>query len=295
MKVIIPMSGFGKRFLDAHYERPKPLIRVDGKPIIEHVISMFPSGQDFIFICAKEHLNDTDMESVLKRVAPRSKIISIPQHSYGPVFTVKHIFDEILDDEDLLITYCDYYMEWDFEDMIKKVKEGDFAGAVPSYTGFHPHLLRRELYGGVLVEDGVMKDYMEKHSFTYNPEESHHSVGAYYFSNGKLFKKYAEELYNSNIRHDGEAYVSMIYYLYLRDGHKIYVPEAKKFMQWGTPTDLEEYESWSRHIHKELGREKGKTDIPEEREKYVKIPYDENSEEFKKCYTYWKYYFLNTK
>ena len=34
MKIIIPMSGIGKRFIDAGYKDPKPLISVDGVPII---------------------------------------------------------------------------------------------------------------------------------------------------------------------------------------------------------------------------------------------------------------------
>lgn len=293
MKIIIPMSGFGKRFLDAGYIQPKPLLEVNGKPIIEYVVSMFPSDSEFIFICSKEHLATTNMETILKNSTPNATIVSIPSHSLGPVFAMTYILDYIHDNEEVFVTYADYYMEWNFNDFIKKIKEGNFAGAVPSYTGFHPHLLRRELYGGILAENGIMKDYLEKHSFTFNPEESHHSAGAYYFNKGGLLKKYVKELLDSNLRHDGEAYVSMLYYLYLRDGHKIYVPEVKKFMQWGTPTDLEEFESWSRYFYKMLDKEKPHTDIPENRERYIKIPYGEDSKEFKDSCKYWLEYFTN--
>jgi len=51
MKVIIPMSGIGNRFLNAGYTEPKPLIEVDGSPMIYHVIDLFPGETDFIFIC----------------------------------------------------------------------------------------------------------------------------------------------------------------------------------------------------------------------------------------------------
>ena len=53
MQIIIPMSGFGERFRRAGYSIPKPLIEVDGKPIIQHVIEMFPGEEKFIFICKK--------------------------------------------------------------------------------------------------------------------------------------------------------------------------------------------------------------------------------------------------
>ncbi len=50
MKVLIPMSGIGRRFLEAGYTDPKPLILVDGKPMIHHVIDLFPGETDFFFI-----------------------------------------------------------------------------------------------------------------------------------------------------------------------------------------------------------------------------------------------------
>ena len=56
MHIIIPMSGIGKRFIDAGYTDPKPLIVVDGKPIIEHVCNLFPGENKFTFICNAKHL-----------------------------------------------------------------------------------------------------------------------------------------------------------------------------------------------------------------------------------------------
>ena len=43
------MSGVGQRFIEAGYEVPKPLIVIDGKPIIEHVCDLFPNGQLFLY------------------------------------------------------------------------------------------------------------------------------------------------------------------------------------------------------------------------------------------------------
>jgi NDP-sugar pyrophosphorylase family protein len=41
MKVIIPMAGFGNRFVEAGYRDPKPLITVNGKRILEYICGMF--------------------------------------------------------------------------------------------------------------------------------------------------------------------------------------------------------------------------------------------------------------
>jgi NDP-sugar pyrophosphorylase family protein len=60
VQIIIPMSSFGERFRRAGYTVPKPLIEVDGKPIISHVIDLFPGETNFIFICNEDHLDNPD-------------------------------------------------------------------------------------------------------------------------------------------------------------------------------------------------------------------------------------------
>ena len=62
MQIIIPMSGEGKRFLNAGIKTPKPLIVVEGKPIIHHVIDLFPGEKNFIFICNNDHLNNNNLK-----------------------------------------------------------------------------------------------------------------------------------------------------------------------------------------------------------------------------------------
>ena len=55
IQLIIPMSGIGKRFIDAGYKTPKPLLKVRSKEIINHVVNMFEDIEKVIFICNEEH------------------------------------------------------------------------------------------------------------------------------------------------------------------------------------------------------------------------------------------------
>ena len=88
MQIIVPMSGFGERFRRAGYALPKPLIEIDGKPIVAHVINMFPGESDFIFICNQEHLNEPAyrMEAILKEYCPSGRIFGIPPHKKMPTY-----------------------------------------------------------------------------------------------------------------------------------------------------------------------------------------------------------------
>jgi len=116
MKIVIPMSGKGQRFLNAGYKDIKPLIKVEGKPIIEHIVSMFPGEDDFIFICNNEHLRDTNIEDVLLRLKPSARIISIAPHNKGPVYAVLKSKKYIEDDEPVIVNYCDFNAWWNYED-----------------------------------------------------------------------------------------------------------------------------------------------------------------------------------
>lgn len=297
MKLVIPMSGHGSRFARAGYQSPKPLIVVEGKSIISHVLDIFPGETDIVFICNEDHLANTTMRSQLESLVPSAAIVSYPTGTApkGPVPTVQAVYDLIPDEEAVMVSYCDYGQVWDYAAFKETVTGHKYPGAVISYTGFHPHLLHKQLYGGILADDNnLMLDYREKYCFTENPEDSYHSVGAYYFQSGALLKKYHDRAMNHDeLKINGELYTSIPYYFMLEDKLPIYVAPVKRFMQWGTPEDLEEYEAWSRLVHEREGLEKKHTDIPAHREELVKIPYTEGTTEFNRCYNYWREHFCN--
>jgi len=247
MKIIIPLSGLGKRFQDAGYEDIKPLIKVHGKPIIEWVVSMFPGDHDFIFICREEHLKTTPLESELKRIKPEGEIITIEGHKLGPVYAVAQVFNKIEDEEEVITNYCDFYQAWDFEHFAKTVQEQKVDGAIPCYTGFHPHLLHPEnLYASCKKDaEGNLIEIREKFSFEEDKTKTSHSGGTYYFSKGKHVKKYFQQLMDEKLALNGEYYISLVYNLMVRDGLKVLVyDDIQHFCQWGTPKDLEEYNTW---------------------------------------------------
>ena len=70
IQLVVPMSGIGKRFIDAGYKTPKPLIKVRGKEIINHVVNMFWEIERVIFICNEEHLNDKNLN--LRKILNKS-------------------------------------------------------------------------------------------------------------------------------------------------------------------------------------------------------------------------------
>ena len=249
MHIIIPMSGVGQRFIDAGYSDPKPLIIVDGKPIIQHVVELFPGETKFTFICNQNHLDTTSMREVLNEIVLGANIVSIPNHKKGPVFAVSQILDLIDDDEEVIVNYCDFGTWWDYSDFLEHCRNRKADGAIPAYKGFHPHMLGSTNYAFMRDEQQWMLEIKEKEPFTDNRMNEYASNGTYYFRKGSMVKKYFPLLQQKDINLNGEFYVSLIYNLLVEDGLKVSIYNIEHMLQWGTPQDVEEYNAWSNYFH----------------------------------------------
>ena len=192
MQIIIPMSGFGERFRNAGYDIPKPLILIEGKPIIAHVVDMFPGETDFIFICNQDHLDEDKfrMQPILKEICPTGRVVGIAPHKLGPVHAVQQVYEAINDHSACIVNYCDFTCYWDFEQFKKMVAETRCDGAIPAYRGFHPHSLGSTNYAYMREQDNRVLDIKEKEPFTENRNNEFASNGTYYFKKGEFVKKY---------------------------------------------------------------------------------------------------------
>jgi NDP-sugar pyrophosphorylase family protein len=240
------MSGLGQRFINAGYKDPKPLIKVDGKPIIQHVFELFDSPDDVIFICNELHLFQTEMYDILKGIAPNCTIISVPNEGRkGPVHTILHVKEQ-LPNRPIIVSYCDYGTVWDYDAFLKECQTSD--GVIACYTGFHPHMLGSDNYAFCRTKDGNIVEVQEKKPFTSNKMAELASNGTYYFCSKAMMVTCFEQLVDSNESINGEFYVSMAYNFMIREGKKVTPFLIEKMLQWGTPYDLEVYQSWSKYF-----------------------------------------------
>ncbi len=245
MQIIIPMSGKGERFKKAGYLKPKPLIEINNKPIIAHVLDMFPGEKDVTFICNREHIETTDMEAVLNKYCPTARIVTIEPHKLGPVYAVSKIFDLIDDKKPTIVNYCDFSCYWNYEYFKKWLLELNPDGCIPAYKGFHPHSLSGNNYAFMKEENRWMTKIQEKKPFTNNKLNEFASSGTYYFAKGKLLKEFFTKTINLNLKVNNEYYCSVVYNLMIKENFRVAIFELQHFMQWGTPEDLEEYLRWS--------------------------------------------------
>ena len=241
------MSGFGERFRKAGYVVPKPMIEIEGKPIIAHVIDMFPGEKDFIFICNQDHLNNPDyhVEDTLKKYCPSGRIIGISPHKLGPIYAVSQVESLIDLNRPVIVNYCDFTCYWDWSYFKKFVTLTACRGSIPAYKGFHPHSLGNTNYAYIREINGLVKDIQEKQSYTKQPMTEYASSGTYYFATGRIMCEAFHMVMDNKLSVNGEYYVSMAYKHLLATEQDVTVYPLQHFIQWGTPEDVAEYNNWS--------------------------------------------------
>lgn len=241
------MTGFGSRFVAAGYDSLKPFIKVENKTMIEWVVSMYPEDTQFVFICRNEGYDKKYDFSILSRIAKNYKIFWVKDWvKLGPVNDVLRASEVIDDNVPSVINYCDFFCLWDANKFNEEALERKCLGAIPCYTGFHPHLIpKKNLYASCNVDDSHnLIEIREKFSFNEDKTKAHHSPGIYWFNSGKTLKKYCQKLIDSRNSLNGEYYASLVYNEVVKDGD-VWVPDnVKYFCQWGTPEDLREFELW---------------------------------------------------
>ena len=256
MQIVIPMSGFGERFRRAGYTLPKPLIEIEGKPIIAHVLDLFPGESDFIFVCNQEHLDNAEyrMGRILRSLSPTCRILGIPPHSLGPVHAVRQAERLLAPAKPVVVNYCDFSCYWDWGHFKRFVGETACVGAIPAYKGFHPHSLGSTNYAYIREVNGWIQDIQEKKPYTSNRMEEFASSGTYYFSSARIMRRAFRAVVEQQLHLGGEYYVSLAYKPLLAEGMPVAVYPLQHFMQWGTPEDVAEYKGWSRAFRNLVGQ-----------------------------------------
>ena len=243
MQLIIPMSGMGTRFLEKGYALPKPLITISGKPMIQHVVEMFPGVEETLFIVNKVHFDDPslNLETTLNEIYPGCKIVVIESHKFGPAWALQMAKEFVNLNVPVVVNYCDFACLWDFKSFRKELESG-IDGLIATYSGFHPHMLSSTQYAYLKLDaNRNLAEIREKTSFTDNPSNEPASSGTYGFKTGKILLEAIAEQIQQKHSYNDEYYSSLTYVNMIKRDMKIKNFEIEKFFQWGTPSDFEEF------------------------------------------------------
>ena len=231
MNVLIPMAGAGKRFFDAGYVFPKPLIEVDNKPMIQWVIESLNLQANYIFIIQKEHQEKYNIKSVLKILQPECKIIELDHLTEGAACTTLLAKKYINNSNPLIIANSDQYINWNSSKALYDFNSKNLDGAILTFEAIHPKWSYAKCN-----EEGFVTEVAEKKVISKNA-----TVGVYYWKHGSDYVKSAEEMIEKNIRVNNEFYVCPVYNEFLAKNKKVKIHNVDKMWGLGTPEDLDNF------------------------------------------------------
>lgn len=228
MNVLIPMAGAGSRFVSAGYTFPKPLIEVDGKPMIQVVVENLNVDAHYIFIVQKEHYEKYNMKQLLNLIAPGCDIVQVDGLTEGAACTTLLAKQLIDNDEPLLMANSDQFVEWNSNECLYAFTADAIDGGIVTFTSKHPKWSFAKV-----GDDGLVSEVAEK-----NPISDTATVGIYYWKKGSDYVKYAEQMIDKDIRTNNEFYTCPVFNEAIGDGKKIRVKNIEKMWGIGTPEDL---------------------------------------------------------
>lgn len=232
LNVLIPMAGAGSRFQQAGYTFPKPLIDVNGKPMIQVVVENIGLDANFIFVVQKEHREKFHLDNMLPLIAPNCKIVDVDGITEGAACTALLAKEFIDKDAPLFFANSDQWVDWDPVQFMYEMQETEADGGIVTFKATHP----KWSYAAIDEETGLVKEVAEK-----NPISDCATVGYYYWKHGSDFVKYAEQMIKKDVRVNNEFYVCPVFNEAIQDGKEVRVSTATSMWGLGTPEDLEYY------------------------------------------------------
>ena len=236
INIVIPMAGLGSRFAKDGYEKPKPFIDVNGKPMIVRVLEnlAYPNA-NYILIARKEHLEQE--KELVKKIEKNYQVtfIGIDKLTEGTVCTVLYARKYINSEAPLLIANSDQIIDGTIFNFVNDCFERNLDGSILTFRDkeLNPKWSFAKLDANDLVTQVKEKEAISEFA----------TVGIYLFSKGNAFVNAAIEMIIENDRVNNEFYTCPVYNYLIADGYQIGIfnIEQDTMHGIGTPEDLEIY------------------------------------------------------
>jgi len=253
--LILPMAGAGSRFTAKNYSNPKPLIDVNGLPMIVQAVNCLPCTNKKIFICLHEHNKKYKLNDILSNSYPNSEVQCISEVTQGQACTCEIGLNnaKIKMDDAILISACDNGVYYDIDKYQKLVDNQDVDVIVWSFRNNPASRNNPNMYAWLETDENDFVKSVSCKKFDeskHNLKTSHVIIGTLFFRKAEYFMIGLHENYKENIRTNGEFYVDDVINQNIKQGLEVKVFEVDHYICWGTPDDYETYLYWRNFFDK---------------------------------------------
>jgi RpiB/LacA/LacB family sugar-phosphate isomerase len=235
--LLIPIAGFGSRFVDAGFTTPKQMLIPTGQSLSCLEISLASvSLEKFepIFIIRKAQAEAGFIQFIERVTNHSAKTLTISNPTRGSVETCLAL-DELLGEGDADRRLFIFTMDVAFEPILTGKEFGDvYDGGVLTFKSNSANYSYAKHDGNLVLQTEEKV-----------PISNSALVGIYYFKSGKNFIRYAREFIENGQTRNGEYYLAPLYNLLISDGKKIAHKEVSKMHVFGTPSEYSFFEKYT--------------------------------------------------
>jgi glucose-1-phosphate thymidylyltransferase len=225
MKVVIPMAGFGKRLRPHTWSRPKQLLGLAGKSVIEHVLDTFstiPEGTKIEYVFIVGYLGDT-IRDFMASEHPDVKVDFVVQEEMKGQSHAIYLAKDYVDGP-MIMVFADTLIETDLS-FLDKEKSDIVAWVKPVPDP-------RRFGVAELGENQLVTRLIEK------PQAMDNNlalVGFYYFKNGMDLIKAIEKQMDQKVQLKGELFLADAINIMLDEGScKMRIQKVSIWLDAGT-------------------------------------------------------------
>lgn len=252
LNILIPMGGVAD-FDSEEYRYPKPLIEINGKPMIELVVAclnQIKGEKRFIFIvnaadCQKYHL-----DNVLRLITNDcGVVIQLEKETAGAACSALMAIDHIDNNDALMISNGDHIFNYDLNRVISGFESRSVDAGSVCFDSVHPKwsFVR-------LDENNKIIETAEKRPLSRNA-----IAGLYYFKHGSDFVRAAKKTIEKDASVNGRFYVAPTLNELVLEGKNLEIHSipSSSYHNFYSPHKLKEYED---SLKNSMGNRSGAAD-----------------------------------
>ena len=249
MTNLVPLAGEGLRFAEAGYTQPKPLIEVDGCPMIIQAVAHLPQASKHVFLCRADHIRDYQIDAILKKSFPDATVIPIAELTEGQASTCALGREAVAPHKAMTIGACDNGMIYDHQLFAGLMARPDIDAVIWTFKNHAEVTAKPEMYGWVEVDSELMALKVHcKKPISATPQKDHAVVGVFSFKKADAFFTAYERAVLDNRRIRGEFYVDEVMNVMIEAGKRVAVFPVDTYLGWGTPELLKTFAYWQRYF-----------------------------------------------
>lgn len=236
MQFIIPISFESPFFPEDEYYFPKSLIDINGRPMIDHVVSSlrnnFPDSK-FFFIVPQCQIDQFSLDTTLKFLVDDCEIISKNHETKGALCSSMLAIDKLDLTEGLVIANSDQIINYNLNKILEKFVETKSSAGVITFNSIHP----RWSYVTIDKKNNVLQAFEKK-------VKSRSAIaGFYYFKNAEIFFNASQKTILNDASINGNFFISSSLNEVILQGGEILsieIPEST-YHSFYMPSKIENY------------------------------------------------------